>query len=149
MAGSGNITTYGGSGWGTGGMGHTVPCDGGGGGGGGGWRGGGGGGGSCHGTGGGGGSSYINTAYKGYVRMLSFSARGNSDLAWFTPFEYGLWFQVGGGTLPGRGSMETVDGWAWLVPVVCDPDDHDHHGWHWWQWVLLVLILALVRRLNC
>eukprot|EP01046_Picozoa_sp_COSAG06_P012555 COSAG06_NODE_741_length_12661_cov_24.506607_7_plen_78_part_00 len=60
----GNITTYGGSGFGIGGMGHTVPCDGGGGGGGGGWRGGGGGGGSCHGSGGGGGSGYINTVSK-------------------------------------------------------------------------------------
>lgn len=58
-----------------------------------------------------------------------------------------MWAQVGGGTLQGRGSMETVDGWAWLVPVVC-PENHDNHGWHWWQWVLLVLLLAVVRRFN-
>ena len=39
--------------------------------------------------------------------------------------------------------METVDGWAWLVPVVCDHHP-SHHGWHWWNYLILLVILGLL-----
>lgn len=68
------------------------------------------------------------------------------SLARFQP-SWDLVFQIGGGTLQGRGSMEAVDGWAWIVPVVCDDPPKDH-GWKWWQWTLLVLIVAVVRGSN-
>ena len=72
---NGRTTTQGGWGYGTGGRGETVPCDGGGGGGGGGWFGGGGGGGACHGTGGGGGSGYVNSGHAAYIAGGSIQVR--------------------------------------------------------------------------
>jgi hypothetical protein len=56
-----------------------------------------------------------------------------------------------GGSIAGRGSMEAVDGWIWIVPVVCDPVAADDNSGCAFLLLLLhslLLLLASTVSLN-